>query len=148
MFGIRDFEIVSYVENVRYTTDSFYPCEVMLYNGDVGSGLQPHTYLRSDRSSLCEFAENAKLRGVSVRVKGNNFMRQQITAIESSVIPTHPSGGFHTQFQNNFPNQFPNQFPNPSNYFPNNFPNGFPNNFQNNFRNNRNNNQNGNGRPF
>lgn len=69
-FGFNSYEIVSYVENVRYSNNEQMPCEIALFNGIEKIGLPPHTYHGSKNVKLCKFAERCKLNRLQVKVTG------------------------------------------------------------------------------
>lgn len=88
---MHDFEIISHVENVRYTTDAFHPCQVALYLGDARLKLEPHTYYRSKVLKICEFAERCKLNGVQIKLIGNKFIHAEATGIEYANVNGYPN---------------------------------------------------------
>lgn len=78
MIGNYDYSIVSPVENVRYTTDEDFPCEITLTNGS-----EPNTLYRSKNVNICEFAERRKDTSTSIKLYGKTFFGlHNIVAIE------------------------------------------------------------------
>lgn len=63
MLGNYDNSIVSSVDNVRYTTDENFPCEITLTGGS-----DPTTVYRSKSVNICEFAERRKDAGTRVKI--------------------------------------------------------------------------------
>lgn len=65
-----DYAIASSVENVHYSTDSTFPCEIALKEGDSENELSPNTYHRSKNPRLCEFAERCRAANLNVKLYG------------------------------------------------------------------------------
>lgn len=111
MFGsFNDFEIISHVENVRYTGDTFYPCEISLYNGNANHGLLPHTYIRSKNVNICAFAARCQSMGVQINLIGKKFIRPEVSGIEFANVHPPQFPGFQNGFNNGYSNGFGRQF--------------------------------------
>lgn len=78
MLGNFDYSVVSPIENVRYTTDENFPCEITLTHGS-----EPKTLYRSKNVNICKFAERRKDANSTVKLYGIEFFNlYNIIAIE------------------------------------------------------------------
>lgn len=70
VFMQSNYAIVSFVENVHYSTDSTFTCKIALTDGDTENELKPYSYHRSRESRLCEFAERCRNANQKVKLFG------------------------------------------------------------------------------
>lgn len=68
-----DYEISSFVENVHYSTDSTFVCEIALMHGDTDNNIKPNSYHRSKDTRLCEFAERCRNANQKVTLYGKTM---------------------------------------------------------------------------
>lgn len=69
-----DYEIASLVENVHYSTDSTFVCEIALKDGDTENEIKPNSYHRSKDTRLCEFAERCRNANQRVKLFGKSWI--------------------------------------------------------------------------
>lgn len=71
-----DYAIISPVENVHYSTDETFPCEIALTFGDSQNVRKPFTYHRSNDIKMCEFAERCRVSSIEVQLYGKTMFGQ------------------------------------------------------------------------
>lgn len=65
-----DYEIASFVENVHYSTDPTFVCEIALIHGYAEYDLKPNSYHRSKDIQICRFAERCRRPSQKVKLYG------------------------------------------------------------------------------
>lgn len=65
-----DHAVESLVENVHYSVDPTYVCEIALKDGNAESDIKPNSYHRSKDVHLCEFAERCRNSNQKVKLYG------------------------------------------------------------------------------
>lgn len=65
-----DYEIASFVENVHYSTDPTFVCEIAMMHGYAEYDIKPNSYHRSKDTRLCRFAERCRRPSQKVKLYG------------------------------------------------------------------------------